>query len=133
MKTECALAIFESLSSESRLDVFRLLVKYDPEGLVAGEISRHLDIPATNLSFHLKAIVHSGLAIVQKEGRYLRYRANIPLMLELIDYLTSECCQGYPERCGFYRTKSGVASEALSTCCAAPKAKVRSKGKKKEP
>ena len=33
------------------------------------------------------------------EGRYQRYRANLPLMHELIDYLTAECCAGHPEQC----------------------------------
>ncbi len=103
METKHAATIFEALSSESRLDIFRLLVKYAPEGLVAGEIARRLGIPSTNLSFHLKAIVHSGLASVEKEGRYLRYRANIPLMLGVIAYLTSECCSGRPEECARYR------------------------------
>lgn len=34
----------------------------------------------------------SGLLTVEQEGRFQRYRANIPLMLELIAYLTEECC-----------------------------------------
>ncbi len=109
MEKKHATTLFEALSSESRLDIFRLLVKYAPDGLVAGEISRYLGIPSTNLSFHLKAIVHSGLASVEKEGRYLRYRANIPLILEVIDYLTSECCsvQGIPNSAPAIVSKAG--------------------------
>jgi DNA-binding transcriptional ArsR family regulator len=132
METKHAAAIFEALSSESRLDIFRLLVKYAPDGLVAGEIARHLGIPSTNLSFHLKAIVHSGLAGVEKEGRYLRYRANIPLMLEIIAYLTSECCSGHPDQCARYRAESGVAPEMLPTCCEPSKDLKRSGGKRKD-
>jgi DNA-binding transcriptional ArsR family regulator len=120
METKLATTIFEALSAESRLDIFRLLVKYAPDGLVAGEIARNLDIPSTNLSFHLKGIVSSGLASVEKEGRYLRYRANIPLMQEVIEYLTSECCSGHPEQCSWHRAGSGVAPEGLSACCASP-------------
>ena len=92
MESKTAANIFEALSSEVRLDLFRLLVKNAPQGLVAGEIARQLDIPSTNLSFHLKAVVHSGLVMVEKEGRFMRYKASIPLMLEVIAYLTSECC-----------------------------------------
>jgi DNA-binding transcriptional ArsR family regulator len=99
MKTKDAAAIFEALTSEARLAVFRLLVKYAPDGLIAGDISRMLDIPKTNLSFHLKAIVHSGLASMEREGRNIRYKANIPLMQEIIAYLTEECCSGHPEQC----------------------------------
>ena len=51
MKIKTATTIFEVLASEVRLSIFRLLVKYAPEGLVAGEISQMLDIPKTNLPF----------------------------------------------------------------------------------
>ena len=99
MDKSSATAVFESLASGVRLDVFRLLVKKGTEGMVAGEISTALELPPTNLSFHLKAMVHAGLVNVTQEGRFQRYRANVPLMLELIDYLTAECCGGHPEQC----------------------------------
>ena len=117
METKTAITIFEALTSEARLSIFRLLVKYAPDGLVAGEIARRLDIPKTNLSFHLKTIVHSGLADMEREGRHTRYRANIPLMLETIAYLTAECCSGQPEKCRSFRAASGVAPEFLPVCC----------------
>ena len=117
METKTVTTIFETLTSEARLAIFRLLVKYAPGGLVAGEIARLLDIPKTNLSFHLKTIVHSGLASMEREGRNTRYRANIPLMLETIAYLTAECCSGNPGQCRTYRAESGVASEFLPACC----------------
>jgi len=98
METKTATTIFEVLTSEARLSIFRLLVKYAPDGLVAGDISRMLDIPKTNLSFHLKNIVHSGLACMEREGRNTRYKANIPLMMETIAYLTDECCSGNHEQ-----------------------------------
>lgn len=108
MQTNQAVKIFEALSADIRLDVFRLLVKSAPEGLVAGEIAKQLDIPSTNLSFHLKAIVHTGLATVAREGRFQRYRANIPMMLDVIAYLTAECCWEHPEECRKLREKSNV-------------------------
>jgi DNA-binding transcriptional ArsR family regulator len=111
METKIATTIFEVLTSEARLSIFRLLVKYAPDGLIAGEISRMLDIPKTNLSFHLKAIVHSGLASVEREGRNTRYKANVPLMLETIAYLTEECCSGKPDQCQNFRAASRVAPE----------------------
>ena len=117
MDTQTATVIFEVLTSEARLSVFRLLVKYAPDGLVAGDIARMLHIPKSNLSFHLKNIVHSGLASMAREGRNTRYRANIPLMLETIAYLTAECCSGTPEQCQKFRAESGVAPEFLPTCC----------------
>ena len=99
MEKQIATTLFESLASGVRLDVFRLLVKNAPEGLVAGEIALALELPATNLSFHLKALTQSNLITVVQEGRYQRYRANLVLMQELIAYLTAECCTGQAERC----------------------------------
>lgn len=99
MDKKTATTIFESLSSEVRLDVFRLLVKKGLDGMVAGEIALTLNIPNTNLSFHLKAMTHAGMVTVQQEGRFQRYRANFPLMLETIAYLTEECCSGNPDQC----------------------------------
>jgi DNA-binding transcriptional ArsR family regulator len=109
MENTIATSIFESLSSGIRLDVFRLLVKKGIEGLVAGEIATTLNVPPTNLSFHLKALTHNNLLSVEQEGRFQRYRANIPLMLDLIAYLTEECCDGHPEHCAELRD--------ASTCC----------------
>ena len=94
-----ATTIFEALASGVRLDIYRLLVKTGPQGLVAGEIGAALDVPPTNLSFHLKALAHAQLVSVVQEGRYQRYRANLALMQELIGYLTAECCAGHPEQC----------------------------------
>ncbi|MGZ8159370.1 MAG: ArsR/SmtB family transcription factor [Methylobacter sp.] len=109
MDKQLATTLFESLASGIRLDVFRLLVKHAPTGLVAGEIATLLALPPTNLSFHLKAMTHAGLINVTQEGRYQRYRANLGIMPELIVYLTAECCTGQPEHC--------FESDSASACC----------------
>lgn len=99
MEKTTAIAVFESLSSGVRLDVYRLLVRMGQEGLVAGDIAVQLGVPPTNLSFHLKAMAHAGLVTATQEGRFQRYRANLTLMSELIAYLTEECCAGQAEMC----------------------------------
>jgi ArsR family transcriptional regulator, arsenate/arsenite/antimonite-responsive transcriptional repressor len=99
MNTASAVKIFESLSSGIRLDIYRLLVKTGPAGLVAGEIGAALALPPTNLSFHLKALTQSKLLSVVQEGRFQRFRANLNLMQDMIAYLTAECCSGHPELC----------------------------------
>ena len=99
MNKEMATKVFESLSSGIRLDAWRLLVKAGLEGRVAGELASSLGLAPNTLSFHLKAMLHAGLLSVEQEGRFLRYRANIPLMLELIGYLTEECCADHPASC----------------------------------
>jgi len=83
--------------------------------MVAGEIAMTLDVPPTNLSFHLKALTQAHLLAVEQEGRFQRYRANIPLMLDLIAYLTEECCSGHPEQCVDMRAASKCSDAALPT------------------
>ncbi|WP_265421129.1 ArsR/SmtB family transcription factor [Aeromonas salmonicida] len=119
MNKAMATKVFESLSSGIRLDVWRLLVKAGLEGRVAGELSSSLDIAPNTLSFHLKPMLHAGLLSVEQEGRFLRYRANIPLMLALIGYLTEECCAGHPEACGMMRAESSCSPHVLpvNACC----------------
>lgn len=106
MDKQTATAVFESLASGVRLDIFRLLVKQGPGGLVAGDIAAALSLPPTNTSFHLKALTHAGLISAEQEGRYQRYRANIALMVDLIGYLSDECCSGRPELCDGLPEKS---------------------------
>ena len=100
MEQISAIKVFESLSSGVRLDIYRLLVRVGPEGLVAGEIATTLALPPTNLSFHLKALSQAQLVSVVQEGRFQRFRAKLALMQDLIAYLTEECCAGHPEQCG---------------------------------
>ncbi|KLV05361.1 ArsR family transcriptional regulator [Photobacterium aquae] len=92
MNRDQATVIFDSLSSGIRLDAWRLLVKAGKTGLVAGEMAKQMDVAPNSLSFHLKAMLHAGLVSVEQQGRFQRYRANIPVMMELIGYLTEECC-----------------------------------------
>ena len=99
MDHSSATQVFESLASALRLDIYRLLIRAGHDGLVAGEIAVALEIAPSNLSFHLKALTQAGMVTVEPQGRFQRYRANIPLMLDLIAYLTEECCAGDPAQC----------------------------------
>ncbi|MFN4360758.1 MAG: ArsR/SmtB family transcription factor [Hylemonella sp.] len=120
MEKTIATAIFETLSSGVRLDVYRLLVKKGAEGMVAGEIASALDIPPTNMSFHLKALTQAEMLSVTQEGRFQRYRANLALMLDLISYLTEECCEGHPEQCAELLPTSCCTGAALSSSLVKP-------------
>lgn len=112
-----AVAIFEALSSAIRLDVYRLLVRAGPDGMVAGELSGAMEIAPTNMSFHLKALAQAGLISAQQEGRFQRYRANMELMRSLISYLTEECCAGMPELCGLDVCSESVNKQLVSSRC----------------
>lgn len=99
MNTHDAVPVLESLASAIRLDIYRLLVRAAPVGLVAGELATRLDLAPNKLSFHLKAMTTAGLVSVQAEGRFQRYRANLALINQLIGYLTEHCCADHPELC----------------------------------
>ena len=92
MKQNDAVASLSALAQDSRLALFRLLVKRGPEGYAAGEIAERLGIPGPTLSFHLKALAQAGLVSVRKASRFLYYRANFDRMNELVAYLTEHCC-----------------------------------------
>lgn len=99
METATVLVILGGLAQESRLAVFRLLVETGPGGLAAGEIATHLEIPSTTLSFHLKNMSHAGLVLSERQGTSIRYSANFGAMIGLVQYLTSNCCDGDMSAC----------------------------------
>ena len=103
METTSAVSALAALAQESRLAVFRLLVRQAPEGLTAGAIGEQLDLPAPTLSFHLKTLAQAGLVSAVQEGRYVRYRAEMPGINALIAFLTDDCCGGDPDRCSPHR------------------------------
>jgi DNA-binding transcriptional ArsR family regulator len=85
-----------ALAQETRLRIFRLLVVAGPDGLTPGHMSDELSAAPTALSFHLKELSHAGLIAAERDGRHLIYRASIPLMNNLLGFLTAHCCQGQP-------------------------------------
>ena len=99
MDRSVVLKVFESLGSSLRLDLFCLLVQAGETGRVAGEIAESLEIPATNLSFHLKAMLQANLVTVRQEGRFLRYRANVPHMLRVLAYVMENCARAEDGAC----------------------------------
>jgi DNA-binding transcriptional ArsR family regulator len=92
MKKQDAVGALAALAQESRLAVFRLLVRRGPEGHAAGEIASRLDIAGPTLSFHLKELVQAGLVSARKESRFIYYSANFERMNALLAYLTENCC-----------------------------------------
>lgn len=83
---------FSSLSQETRLRVFKLLIEYGRDGLIPGRIAEELKISDNTLSFHLSHMSKAGLVTSKKNGRSVTYYANTDLIEELIDYLQANCC-----------------------------------------
>jgi DNA-binding transcriptional ArsR family regulator len=90
---------FSSLSQETRLRVFRLLIEYGRDGTVPGKIADELDIPPNTLSFHLSHMSKAGLVSSKKNGRSITYFANTDLVEELIGYMQANCCSRSKRRC----------------------------------
>lgn len=92
MKSEQVVQALGALAQESRLAVFRLLIKRGPDGYTPGDLQDKLGIAAPTLSFHLKELQRAGLLVVQREGRFLYYSADFAAMNDLVAYLTENCC-----------------------------------------
>lgn len=83
---------FSSLSQETRLKVFKLLIEYERDGTLPGIIAEELGIPSNTLSFHLSHMSQAGLVTSKKNGRSVTYFANTELIEKLIGYLRANCC-----------------------------------------
>ncbi len=99
MEINSALTILSALAQETRLSVFRLLVREGERGLFAGEIAAALAVPAPTLSFHLKELTQAGLVDARREGRSIRYTLRADRMREFLGFLSEDCCQGQAELC----------------------------------
>jgi ArsR family transcriptional regulator, arsenate/arsenite/antimonite-responsive transcriptional repressor len=88
---DCVRAL-AALAQESRLSVFRLLVKRGPEGYSVGEIGDKLGIAGPTLSFHLKELTQAGLITPRKASRFIYYAPAFERMNQLLGYLTENCC-----------------------------------------
>ena len=94
METKEAVTSLAALAPETRLEIFRMLVKAGPEGLAAGVLADLLGVPAPTLSFHLKELLQAGVVGRERRGRNLLYSANYQAMNGLVRFLTDECCRG---------------------------------------
>ena len=84
--------MLSAMGTEPRLRIMRLLLSAHPEGMVVGEIGEELEIANSTLSHHLEKLKNEGLVSVQREGTFLRYRANTQALEELLGFLYAECC-----------------------------------------
>jgi ArsR family transcriptional regulator, arsenate/arsenite/antimonite-responsive transcriptional repressor len=89
-----------ALAHETRLAVFRMLVKAGPDGMIAGGIAEHCGVPPSTMSHHLVTLERAGLVQSERESRLIHYRADYANMRRLLTFLMEDCCQGRPEMCG---------------------------------
>jgi ArsR family transcriptional regulator len=99
MEISQALDALSALAQESRLKVFRMLVRAGSEGLPAGVIADELGVPPATLSFHLSHLTRAGLTESRREGRSIIYALRVDAVRELMGFLIEDCCKGRPELC----------------------------------
>ncbi|MCW2308265.1 ArsR/SmtB family transcription factor [Rhodobium gokarnense] len=100
MEKQTALNALSALAQETRIDVYRLLVKAGPEGMAAGAIAEKLGVMPNTLSSHLGILSNAGLVKAERAGRVIRYTAELDAMQGLLAYLMRDCCGGNPQVCG---------------------------------
>ena len=94
MKISHAVDSLAALAQETRLNIFRLLVRDAPNGLPAGTIARRLRLPGPTLSFHLNVLAAAELVQPHKNGRSIAYSANLESVNRLTEFLMENCCGG---------------------------------------
>jgi DNA-binding transcriptional ArsR family regulator len=83
-----------ALGHETRLTIFRLLVRAGNDGLNIGDIGEHLGMAASTLAYHLKTLVDAGLVTQERQGRQIINRVDFDVMHQTLSFLTAECCTG---------------------------------------
>ena len=92
MKTTTALERLSALAHETRLAIFRQLVRRGVEGLAAGEIAERLGVAKPTLSFHLAQLEGAGLVASRRDGRSIVYAADFAAIGDLVGFLYESCC-----------------------------------------
>lgn len=116
-----ALAALAALGQPTRLEIFRVLMRAQPDGLAAGSLAGTIGCPHNTLSSHLSILARSGLVHGTREGRSIVYRADVEGIRALIGFLVTDCCGGRPELCDL----QPAIRDAKRTCAPARNAPAR--------
>jgi DNA-binding transcriptional ArsR family regulator len=116
MEISIAVGALAALAQESRLKVFRLLVRSGPSGMAAGDIARTLAVPSNTMSSHLAILSRAGLVTSRKESRSVIYAVDLEGTRALLSFLLEDCCRGKPDLC------TPLIEATLASCCPEPAA-----------
>lgn len=94
-----AIEAFGALAQDSRMAIYRMLVRKEPKGLPVGEISRQLNIVPSTLSGHLAILKRAGLLKATRHQREIHYTANMAVMRDLVGFMLEDCCNGQIDHC----------------------------------
>lgn len=90
LNADDATRIFDALSQGTRFETYRLLLRYVPYGLPAGDIARLLAVPHNTMSVHLGVLERAGLVTSRREGRSILYAASLAAAGPVLGQLMAE-------------------------------------------
>ena len=82
----------EALGNETRLEIYRLLVRAGRDGLAVGELQQRTGVPRSTLSHHLHKLIAVGLVEQERQATTLICRAQFEVMEQTLGFLLKECC-----------------------------------------
>lgn len=88
---------FATLGHPDRLTVFRLLMRFAPQGVRPTEIAGALGLKQNTLSHHLADLTASGLVRATRQGRSLYYAVDLDCAEGLIGYLALDVARARPD------------------------------------
>lgn len=113
MKKTDAITALSALAQDTRLDVFRFLMKKLPEGIPAGDLAAKFDVPPSTMSTHLAVLARAGLVSSERQSRVIAYKAELDGIRGLLDFLVKDCCGGKSNDCN----RLLEAALAPTRCC----------------
>ncbi|WP_372838613.1 metalloregulator ArsR/SmtB family transcription factor [Phaeovulum sp.] len=97
MEPNRATHAFATLGHPGRLAVFRLLMRFAPQGVRPTEIAAALGLKQNTLSHHLSDLAASGLVRVARHGRSLFYSVDLDMTEGLVGYLALDIGRARPD------------------------------------
>ena len=88
---------FAVLGHPVRLAVFRMVMRFAPQGVRPTEIAAALDLKPNTLSHHLADLVACGLVRAERRGRSILYVADLAETERLIGYLALDVGRARPD------------------------------------
>ncbi|MEZ5686682.1 MAG: metalloregulator ArsR/SmtB family transcription factor [Paracoccaceae bacterium] len=104
MEQNLATQAFATLGHPARLAVFRLLMRFAPQGARPTEIAEALGLRQNTLSHYLSDLAKAGLVRADRQGRSLIYSVDLHTTEMLIGYLALDIGRARPDLMGSLRS-----------------------------
>lgn len=98
MKQDYITQTLSELGNETRLAIFRMLIKSGNDGATIGEIGKSLKVPPSTLGFHLRGLVRVGLVSQTKVGRSIYCHAEVDVLRRVLRSVEAECCEDQEDK-----------------------------------